>query len=175
MKRSGRTHLSKNPFPREHRRPKCPAETQTTYHESGTDAFDMDTDCYPGSLQEPAGHHEAENEQPMPISTPAEAIPTAEEEVPLSTLWDIELDYDIDKISGGRDFYDELKDSLLMGDKLFATPLAPLKDELGLQDNEFGFGIELPLGESLVSSSTFILLTQLQTKFLRSLVVRGRV
>ncbi|KAG2129941.1 hypothetical protein DEU56DRAFT_692012, partial [Suillus clintonianus] len=73
-----------------------------------------------------------------------------EEEVPLSALWDVELGHHTYEIGGGRDLFDDLKASLLKGDRLFETPLAPLKDEIGMQDNEFDFGIEL-LGEFLTN------------------------
>ncbi|KAG1907705.1 uncharacterized protein F5891DRAFT_1124569 [Suillus fuscotomentosus] len=132
MKRSGRISVSKNPFPPESRRP-----TQTTDCESDidSDASDMVADC----------HDDAYNKPTTSISAPVE------EEMPLSTLWDIALDHHVYEIGGGRELFNELEASLLEGDKIIATPIAALEDEIGMQDDDY-FGIEL-LDEIPVDSS----------------------
>jgi hypothetical protein len=161
LKRSGRTSVSKNPFLSESRQPLAYAAAQMVH--SNTDVFDMDIDCNSGTLQydiDDAQHeHEGaccgpDNEQPS-SGLASEQIPSAEpdEQVPLSELWNAEWDNQVYEISGGRDLFEDLKASLL--DKLFATPLAPLKDELGIEDEEFDFGIELLPGESLSENQVY--------------------
>lgn len=139
MKRSGRISVSKNPFPPESRRP-----TQTTDCESDidSDTSDMVADC----------HDDAYNEPTTSISAPVE------EEMLLSTLWDIALDHHVYEIGGGRELFNELEASLLEGDKIIATPIAALEDEIGMQDDDY-FGIEL-LGKFLALLCSFVLLTQ---------------
>lgn len=120
-------------------------------------SYDMDIDCNSGTLQCDAdeaqhGHEGAcrgpENEQ-LSSGLASQRIPSVEpdEQVPLSELWDAGWDNQVYEISGGRDLFEDLNASLL--DKPFATPLAPLKDELGVEDFDFDFGIELSPGESL--------------------------
>ncbi|OJA20984.1 hypothetical protein AZE42_10828 [Rhizopogon vesiculosus] len=161
LKCSSRTSVSKNPFPSESRRPQLLACAAAQMVHSNTDVFDMDIDCHSGTLwcdiddaqHEPEGAcHGPDNEQPS-SGLASEQIPPVEpdEQVPLSELWNAEWDNQVYEISGGQDLFEDLKASLL--DKLFAMPLAPLKDELGIEDEEFDFGIEL-LPDEIPADST---------------------
>lgn len=112
-----------------------------------TDDFDMEVDFNSRSFEcdiDVGQHEPGDLSYEFDSGQPAPTLASAEDEpIPLSELWDVELDRHIYEISGGRDLFEELKASLLDGDKLFATPLAPLKDEMGTQDDELNFGIEL--------------------------------
>lgn len=112
------------------------------------DDFNMEVDHSSGSFQHDADgqyepgdpSNESNSGQPAPILARVE-----DESIPLSELWDVGLHRDTYEISGGRDFFDEFKASLLDNGQLLRMPLAPLKDEMGSQDvdSEPDFGIEL--------------------------------
>lgn len=103
-------------------------------HNFGSFHHDSDSGQYePGDPS-----NESDSGQPALISAYVE-----DESIPLSELWDVELHHDTYEISGGRDLFDEFKASLLDNDQLFRTPLAPLKDEMGTQDAEPDFRIDL--------------------------------